>query len=111
MSEGPKYPKPKVVLIDLPKAVEKLQSAGFNVLFGSMRTPYSVRQSAEVVAVAQNFIEPPNLEEMEIVAIDLAAGLTTMPRQDPAAGEWRYWTRSDLGFIDPRSSASRTSST
>jgi hypothetical protein len=46
----PKYPKPKVLLVDMPaNSYDALRAAGFNVSEGSFGTPYAVAPSHEVL--------------------------------------------------------------
>ena len=103
--EQPKYPKPKILLIDLKDDSEAvLRKAGFNVSSGTFGRPYRVPKSDEFVPVIPNG-SLPETGEQEIVIIDL---LADEPLEEPqgqkvtSEGENDWWAKCSEGLIDPR---------
>jgi len=97
------FPKPKILLIDLPKDVsEGLKSKGFNVNYGTFGAPFKVDISRDAVYL----IGPPNLPnltEQEIIIIDLTPPplkKTSMDLVKTEENQW--WARCSSGSIDPR---------
>ena len=63
-----KYPKPKIILIDIKDdSEEKLSAEGYNVVSGSFGIPYKIAQSDGFTPVICNG-ELPNCSEQEIAA-------------------------------------------
>ncbi|HJR06080.1 MAG TPA: hypothetical protein VJ842_02190 [Pyrinomonadaceae bacterium] len=105
ISSEPKYPKPKILLVDVIEEAEaKLKTAGFTVKTGTFGTPYKVEKAQGYVPVARKF-HLPNYAEQEIVIIDLAytkiADLAPTDRHT-VVGEYDYWAKRNSGVIDPR---------
>src|SRR2546430_2424081 len=93
---SPKYPNPKILLLDVASQVEKnLRGAGFNVVSGSFGKPYRVPKSDAVQPV---IVKPslPNYKEKELVIVDLASG---KPNDGPVgeklvpAGTQDWWAK------------------
>ena len=102
---SPKYPKPKILLLDVASQVEKnLRGAGFNVVSGSFGKPYRVPKSDAVQPVIGK-PSLPNYKEKELVIVDLASG---KPNDGPVgeklvpAGTQDWWAKCTYGVIDPR---------
>jgi len=74
MSEGPsqpKFPKPKVLLVDLPREVQDaILAAGFNAQAGTFGRPYKVPARDSYVRMNAD-ARLPNYHEQEIIIIDL----------------------------------------
>jgi len=101
-----KYPKPKILLIDLPEETEGiLRTDGYNVTTGSFGTPYKVKKSDNLYPVITNGNLPFNVSEQEVVVINLL--ITTIldgPKGDKETpdSEDDWWASCNLGLIDPR---------
>lgn len=99
-----KYPKPKILLLDLPETATDLVDAGFNVSTGTLGRPYKVtRESGYQALLGQ--AQVPNHTEQEIVVIDLSFGkLADRPvgEKHRPNGELDLWGKCDHGFLDPR---------
>jgi len=102
----PKYPKPKILLIDLKDDSEvKLRGAGFNIESGSFGRPYRVPKGDKYVPVVPNH-NLRNCEEQEIVVIDM---VPDDPLDGPTGekvvsdGEKDWWAKCTTGLLDPRS--------
>ena len=64
----PKYPKPKILLIDVPrKWTTSLRSAGYNAVRGSFGQAYNVSAEDKLWAIEHERLRLPNCEEQEIV--------------------------------------------
>lgn len=100
-----KYPKPKIILIDLnDECGEKLKNSGYNVGIGSFGRPYKVTKSDDYDFIFAD-CNLPNLREQDIVIIDLQ-----QKKLLDEAPEHKVTRDSDLdvkvrllnGFVDPR---------
>src|SRR5438105_316373 len=93
-ASSPRYPKPKVLLVDLKDDSEGvLRAAGYNVHVGTLGTPYPVPKSNSYRLVARGF-KILNYREQEIVVIDLAANSTlndTPEAEEAVKGDDDYW--------------------
>lgn len=104
-SSAPKYPKPKILLVDIRDDSEAvLKEAGHNVCSGSFGVPYRVEKSDGFTPVIVE-CHLPNYAEQEIVVIDLvpapiADQTPGEKRVSPGADDW--WASCSLGVIDPR---------
>ncbi|MGO8755168.1 MAG: hypothetical protein ACLQHK_08055, partial [Gallionellaceae bacterium] len=100
-----KYPKPKILLIDLPKrASDVLLEMGFNVNTGSFGKPYKVQKSSSFLPLI-GLGTLPNYTEQEIIVVDLKYGeLAKEPTEvkHTPYEENDIWAKCDKGFIDPR---------
>lgn len=100
-----RYPKPKILTVDLPVALaEQLRRNGYNVLPGTFGRPYKVeKDDGYLPLIATPSI--PNCSEQEIVVVDLAE---PEPADKPkgeklvANGELDWFAKTSLGVIDPR---------
>lgn len=100
-----KYPKPKVLLLDLPSAVsDTLIEKGYNIHVGSLGKPYKVEKSSNYQPLIGKSTLP-NYTEQEIVVVDL---LYEKPASGPVGERERpesekdIWAKCDSGIIDPR---------
>jgi len=100
-----KYPKPKILLMDLKDdSQEVLAAQGYNVETGSFGTPYRVEKRDSLEPVIPNATLPQSFEH-EIVVIDLVAN---EPLDAPAGekivsdGAVDWWASCSEGIIDPR---------
>ena|SRR5215211_2549333 len=74
MAHQPKYPKPKILLLDLESEVESiLKDAGYNVTSGSFGVPYKVPRYDSRSPVIPNG-SLPNFTEQEVVVMNLMSG-------------------------------------
>jgi len=100
-----KYPKPKILLLDLPdSASAALLAKGFNVSIGTLGKPYKVSKSSAYQPLIGK-AKAPNYTEQEIVVIDLSYGeLDPAPQGEKhhPDGELDFWAKCNQGFIDPR---------
>lgn len=101
----PKYEKPKVLFIDLPReTLDIVRSAGFNALAGTFGSPYKVTLGDQYQPVVFK-ASLPNYTEQEIIIIDLTAPETVdSPEGEKVAsmGENDWWAKCSQGKIDPR---------
>jgi len=71
MVHQPKYPKPKILLLDLESEAESiLKDAGYNVTSGSFGVPYKVPRDDNRSPVIPNG-SLPDFAEQEVVAVNL----------------------------------------
>ncbi len=101
----PKYPKPKILLIDLEEEIEsKLKTSGYNISTGSFGSPYKVNKEDKY-----NFIysdaEMPTVRDQEIFILDqhIKKILDTKPmRKITREGDTDIRVRHIHGVVDPR---------
>ena len=101
----PRYPKPKILLVDVPEeATSRLASSGFNVQAGTFGRPYGVpARDGYLPVIAQANL--PNYTEQEVIIIDLTS---PEPTDEPegtkpvSEGEMDWYAKASRGFIDPR---------
>jgi hypothetical protein len=100
---GPKFPHPKILLMDLPDDVEQaLSKAGYQVETGTFGAPIRVTRDPELVALPRGEA-PANDTEQEIVIVDCAApSPVNMPLAEADEGEVRLWQSAATGLINPR---------
>ncbi len=100
-----KYPKPKVLLVDIPHSIAaQLIIDGFNVTKGTFGKPYRV-DKGEGFQPLLGRANLPNYPEQEIIVVDLALGsLEAEPdgEKETPRGETDIWAKTNKGFIDPR---------
>lgn len=100
-----KYPKPKILLVDLHKSsASALNEIGFNVSVGSFGKPYFVEKCSNFQPLIGSY-SLPNYTEQEIIVIDLKSAEKALgptgERHRPEQ-ELDIWAKCDQGFIDPR---------
>lgn len=101
----PKYPKPKILLIDVDNGFAKvLRDAGYNVAVGTFGTPYRVRKSNNLHYVSLSSFRLPNYEEQEIVIANILEPdpADSLPADEPGEGVKVSWQAGTTGLIDPR---------
>lgn len=100
----PKYPKPKILLIDVrANCANALTAAGYAVTTGSFGSNYRVNQSAEYKYVPLETASLPNCGEQEVVIVDLSPPTTTLlPTEEPGDGVQTFWQSAKHGVISPR---------
>lgn len=100
-----KYPKPKILLIDLPaECIDYVKSAGFNASSGTFGSPYKVKLE-DVYQPVIGRPSLPNHTEQEIIFIDLTPPETIdLPEGEKMTsdGEKDLWAKCSFGKIDPR---------
>ena len=101
----PRFPKPKVLLIDLPPNVwDAVRVAGFNAQTGSFGRPYKIKPDNAFVPVHAD-PKLPNYSEQENVFIDLTPPQASDQPEEVTPivdGNTEYWARCNEGLIDPR---------
>jgi hypothetical protein len=100
-----KYPKPKILLLDLPDPFETaLNAAGFNAAVGTFGVPYAVTESDKLHYVSRSSALLPNVEEQEIIIVNTASpkALHELPVDQPGFGVTAYWQAGVEGEVDPR---------
>lgn len=100
-----KYPRPKILLLDLPdSAATALSAKGFSVSTGTLGKPYKVAKGSGFEPLIGKG-DAPNYTEQEVVVVDLSYGeLAEGPEGEkhrPNA-EHDIWGKCDQGFLDPR---------
>lgn len=102
---SPKYPKPKILLIDMEDQVSApLKALGHQVDTGTFGLPYRVNQSSDWSQVIGD-ADLPNVAEQEVVVVDLSPrspqprpfGAPRRPRD-----ETDRWAKGSTGVVDPR---------
>lgn len=100
-----KYPKPKVLLLDVPDAEsEQLIAKGFNVSVGTLGTPYRVERGDGFLPMIGT-PKLPNYREQEIIVVQLHVGdyaFRAYGEKRRPDGEPDIWAKRDRGLIDPR---------
>lgn len=104
-SAEPRYPKPKILLVDLPEEAKgRLVDSGFNVQTGTFGRPYRVpAQDGFLPVIAQANL--PNYTEQEVVIIDLTPPEPTDGPEGTRSisdGEMDWYAKTSRGYIDPR---------
>lgn len=102
---APKYPKPKILLVDMyPECEKVLQDAGYNVNVGTFGQSYSVPKSGAYELVPMDTVSLPNLQEQEIVIVNMQAPEPIpYPEEDLRRSDIRcFWQKCEYGLIDPR---------
>lgn len=106
-----KYPKPKVLLLDVPApAADAVIARGFNVSVGTLGTPYRVGKGDGFQPMIGS-ADLPNYTEQEIVVVELhIESFADGPdgEKHRPDGELDFWAKCDRGFIDPRPRAAFT---
>jgi hypothetical protein len=104
-SDIPRYPKPKILLIDVDnRCAEVLRNAGYNVNIGTFGTPYKIKKSNELYYVPLSSTDLPNYEEQEIIIVNTLGPepVTSLPTDIPSEGAEGFWQTGTDGVIDPR---------
>jgi hypothetical protein len=105
ISTGPKYPHPKILLMDMPGEVEQaLRRVGYAIETGTFGRPLRVTRDAALVPVPRGE-KPPNVMEQEIVIVDCAnppAPWTVEDEPEANESEMRFWQSASDGVINPR---------
>lgn len=105
MSEQPKYPRPKILLVDLENEAEHiLKNAGYNVSSGTFGVPYHVLRDDDYSPVIPNGYLP-NFNEQEVVVVNLVPGNSlkgSIGQKVTSPGEPDWWASNTKGMIDPR---------
>jgi hypothetical protein len=100
-----KYPKPKILAIDLEQsAIKQLQNDGWNVMSGTFGRAYKVKKGSGFAPVVTQ-PQLPNVNEQEIVIVDLyAREMLDAPdgEKHTPDGELDWWAKCSHGSIDPR---------
>jgi hypothetical protein len=102
----PKFPRPKVLVVDLPKdSVEVFRVAGYNLTQGSFGQPFRVPSAPGKYHHLKPKATLPNYTEQEVIVADLAAPEPVYaPQVDdgPPPTESSVWADVASGVIDPR---------
>jgi hypothetical protein len=100
-----KFEHPRILLVDLDLgACEALVKAGFNAVEGTFGKPYSVDKDAGYVPVIAT-PKLPDYTEQEIIIANIGA---IEPANYPdgvkctANSDLDWWSKANLGFVDPR---------
>ena len=80
----PDYPKPKILLLDLPPAAAtELENLNLNVRWGTLSFKYKVPRKSACVPLTFS-LHAPNYAEQEIIVVDLDPPVASAP---PARAE------------------------
>lgn len=99
-----KYSKPKILLLDMPEnASEKLRDKGFNILTGTLGSPYRVKTTSEYAPLIGD-ASLSNYSEQEIIIVDFASEIKSAPAGEKLTPneEDDFWGKCDKGVLDPR---------
>src|SRR5689334_12321713 len=102
-AHGPRYARPRVLLVDLPESeVQLVRDAGFNVVQGTLGKPLSVKATGGFGYVPLR-AKLPGFAEQEIIVVDLATPdpVDEAP-ESPPPGEPHVWQKLSSGVVDPR---------
>lgn len=99
----PKYPQPKILLIDMPKsAAEPLRERGYDVERGSFGPLVAVQKKRGHVPLPL-LARLPNRSERELIVIDTKLpAKEAHPLPDPPHGTKWLWEKAGAGVVDPR---------
>ncbi len=101
----PKYAKPKIMLIDMPPACDRvLRDAGYNVSVGTFGTPRRVKRCDDLFWVSGSSASLPNCEEQEIIIANTSRPdpSDVQPGEGPGEGVEAFWEHGNRGVADPR---------
>lgn len=102
---APKYPRPKILIIDAPEVADQLARAGYTAAKGTFGTPLILEREAGY-RVPKRTMHLPNHTEQEIVVVDLAGPQEREAKESdfklPAHGVKALWAPTELGRVDPR---------
>ena len=102
---GPKYPRPKVIVIDAPDIYEALRGRGYAATRGTFGQPRNVAPAAGYIPLKLSG-ELPGYPEQEIVIADLAGPEPMNAELDktdtPPPGVEALWVSLGHGQVDPR---------
>ncbi len=104
MAEEPRYPRPKVLLVDFDDEVTAAaMDAGYRVASGTLGKSFRVPQADGFVRLPSS-LRVPNFAEQEIVFVQQRQQepLEGAPTPPPETGENAVWARRRSGLIDPR---------
>lgn len=104
VNDKPKYPKPKIILVDMPNlCFDILTKAGYAVKKGSFGAPRHVKQSDGYAAISTQSASLPNCIEQEIWIVNITCPSTTEEEPEPPGdGVEAFWQQCTTGEIDPR---------
>ena len=101
-----KYPRPKILLIDMKDDTETLLKAeGYNAVSGSFGVPYKTSINDGCSRVEFHKLRLRNYEEQEIIVLDLFPSNPTdeLPKDIVTPpGKAYLWAKNSEGIIDPR---------
>jgi len=106
--EVPKYPKPKILLIDMNKECgEVLRKSGYNLKDGSFGKVYEIEKSSKIYPVSIESCILPNCSEQEIIFANInkeldQSNLKELSENLPGRGVVSIWQDAKKGIIDPR---------
>jgi hypothetical protein len=102
---APKYPRPKILIIDAPEVADQLARAGYTAAKGTFGTPLILEREAGY-RVLKRTMHLPNHTEQKIVVVDLAGPQEREAKESdfklPAHGVKALWAPTELGRVDPR---------
>ncbi len=99
-----KYPRPKILLVDVPEAKDLLEVEGYNVSTGSFGYPYMVPMSDDYTPVIPNG-ELYGFSEQEVVVVNLKPTHVLygpIGEKVTSDGELDVWVKCSTGVVDPR---------
>jgi hypothetical protein len=103
----PKYPRPKILVIDAPEVTPALQGRGYAAKSGSFGQPLAVPKEATYLPLYSSW-NLPDYTEQGIIVADLARPAlesTDEPFELPVPGVRSMWSSAESGVIDPRPGA------
>jgi hypothetical protein len=105
---GPRFPRPKILVIDAPDVTPVLQQRGYAAVSGSFGQPVVVPPTAGYQPLNPT-ADLPGYTEQEIVVADLAGPDPQEPvgrsAEPPAPGVRSLWVPTASGLVDPRPAA------
>jgi hypothetical protein len=102
----PKYPRPKILALDLrSEDLEVIRAGGYAVVEGTFGEPRTVDRDPTHYRHVEPQARLPNYTEQEIIVADLAPPEAKEPVKTatgPPPGDDSVWASCETGVIDPR---------
>src|SRR5712691_5551911 len=108
----PRYPRPKILIIDAPDVAPLLLQRGYAAMSGSFGQPIVVPAGSGYFPVTISRDDLPGYTEQEIIVVDLAGPVARQTDSDarpsmPGPGVNAIWAPLGPGLVDPRPAAMR----
>jgi hypothetical protein len=102
---GPKFQRPKILVVDAPEVTPVLVEHGYAAVSGSFGQPFVVQASSGYLSLTLTVEDLPGYTEQEIIVANLAGPPPSddlQPEDPPDPGVRRIWAPTASGLVDPR---------